>query len=540
MKTIGIAAPFDSSGYWKLLDALGETFNVCFKEQILGNDSGIDAWLLPEINQNNRHIITSIDHPLYAVISSNQSVMCANSSEVEFSRNPTLASVLRGRQFRTDGTGELKVLPATWLTNVEVLATKAKSPVWAMQKVNGNEHHYVSWKIPQLGNGESLSQYFQKGKFIRLVPLLHFLRRLTEDPRWEPPPLHACFMFDDPNLHWPTYGFIDFAEIAQHAERCNYHASFATIPLDAWFTHRPTASLFKKHHDHLSLLIHGNDHIAQELAKPHSDEGCNQILKQALARITALEHYSGVEISKVMVPPHGACSESFLGAMARLGFEAACISGGSLRRYNNQAKWIHTIGIKPIDIIEGLPVLSRFRLSRDCHNYILAAALLNQPIIPVGHHYDTAEGLQILTEISEFINSLGVVQWLNMKKISRLHFARMIDGDTLRVKMFTKRIEILVPEEIKQIWVEQAWLKENKSEPLAWRVSGQNPKWQSQPSAEPLPAQPGQQIEIISNSATLPIIDSRPDTKQHLWPYGRRFLTETRDRLTPVLHKFLT
>ena len=46
-----------------------------------------------------------------------------------------------------------------------------------------------------------------------------------------------------------------FAEMARHAQLNDYHVSFATIPLDAWFVHMPTAELFKNHHNHLSLLI---------------------------------------------------------------------------------------------------------------------------------------------------------------------------------------------------------------------------------------------------------------------------------------------
>ena len=152
-----------------------------------------------------------------------------------------------------------------------------------------------------------------------MLPLILFLRTLTEDQRWEQPPLQACFMFDDPNLHWRTYGFVDFAQIAAHAQMHNYHVCFATIPLDTWFVHKPTALLFQQYRDQLSLLIHGNDHIAQELARPYSDEELNRNLRQALRRIDEFERRSGVEVSKVMAPPHGACSESTLGEMAHLG-----------------------------------------------------------------------------------------------------------------------------------------------------------------------------------------------------------------------------
>lgn len=539
MKTIGIVAPLDSLKHWKLFDALGEALNVRFEERKFGDDAGLDAWFLPEVNQQDLHFLANIDRPCYAAICCDQTVPCGNSLEIEFSRHPSLSPVLRGRQIRANEAVKLKALPK-WLPNVTVLATKEGAPIWAIQEVSGYCHHYVSWPVPQLNNGESPSQYFQRGQFIRLVPLLHFLRSLTEEQRWEPPTLQACFMFDDPNLHWPSYGFIDFSEMLHHAQKHQYHVSFATIPLDAWFVHRRTASLFKQNRNHLSLLIHGNNHTAQELARSCSDEERNQVLRQVLDRIEELEHRSGVEVSRVMAPPHGAYSEDFLGTSANLGFEAACVSGGSLRRHNSQAKWLHTLGIRPADIIAGLPVFPRFRLSRNCHNNILAAALLNQPIIPVGHHHETANGLWLLAEMSRFINSLEPVQWANMKQISRSRFARIIDGKILRVKMFTKRIEILVPEEIKQIWVERSWLKESEYEPLVWRILGQAPEWKFQHPEEPIAVQPSQRIEIISNPIMPPLIYAKFVTKLHLWPYVRRLLTEARDRIAPALRRLST
>jgi len=37
------------------------------------------------------------------------------------------------------------------------------------------------------------------------------------------PPLRACFVIDDPNLHWPSYGHLDYRRMAEHARRGGYH-----------------------------------------------------------------------------------------------------------------------------------------------------------------------------------------------------------------------------------------------------------------------------------------------------------------------------
>jgi hypothetical protein len=344
-------------------------------------------------------------------------------------------------------------------------------------------------------------------------------------------------MMDDPNLHWRTYGFVDFKEIASHAQENNYHICFATIPLDTWFVHKPTALLFQQYRGQLSLLIHGNDHRSQELSRVESNEDRNSNLSQALFRIDQFERRSGVEVSKVMAPPHGACSENSLRKMAHLGYEAACISRWSLRHYNSQATWLRTLGMQPADIIAGLTVFPRFRISHFCHNSILVAALLHQPIIPVGHHHDVAQGLQMLTDLSEFINSLGTVQWKNMREISRSHYAQKVEGKILQVKMLTKRIEIEVPEGISQILVDRPWMNCAKVLPLAWRSPDRSKEWTLRGSEEPIPVQSCQRIEIIAEPPISIFLDSKRFRNYHVWPVVRRLLTEVRDRLAPALKR---
>jgi hypothetical protein len=424
-----------------------------------------------------------------------------------------------------------------WLKDVTVLASKETSPIWSMQEIGGCQHHYVALPIPELSDGEFLFLLFHGNRFLQLLPLILFLRTLIEEHGWEQPPLRACFMFDDPNLHWQTYGFIDFAKIAAHAQMHNYKVCFAMIPLDTWFIHKPTALLFQRYRDQLSLLIHGNNHIAQELARPCEDTDLSRNLRQALRRIDEFERCSGVEVSKVMAPPHGACSESALSVMAHLGFEAACISKGSLRHYNSQASWLHTFGMQPGDIIGDLPILPRFPLSGNCHNNILVAALLHQPIIPVGHHHDIADGLQLLADLSRFVNSLGKVRWADMKGTSRSGYARRLEGKTIRVRMLAKRIEVCIPDGVSQVLVERPWLEGKKSLPLAWRTLSVGTDWNLHHPDGPIPVLRHQKIEIMAELPRLADIEASSARNFQLWPVVRRQLTEARDRMAPVLRK---
>jgi hypothetical protein len=252
-------------------------------------------------------------------------------------------------------------------------------------------------------------------------------------------------------------------------------------------------------------------------------------------RIAVFERRSGLEVSRVMAPPHGACSEAFLRGMSRSGFEAICISRGSLYNHNREAAWSPHIGMRPAENIEGLPVLPRFRVSWNCHNSILLAAILNQPIIPVGHHSDLEGGLNLLEELASFINNLGGVKWNDLKGISRAHYAIKSDGNTLNIKMFTRRIEVAVPEGINEIMLVLPWPEGAENRSLAWRLVGEMSKWDMQIVEEPIAVLPGQRVEIVIKDIACKPPEKAPFRRPRLWPFTRRQLTEIRDRLAPIV-----
>jgi len=537
MKRIGISAPLISQGHWRMFDALGEIFGILFEEGKLTKDNHYDAWLHLEINRESILRIQSSKLPSYAVMSEKHTTYCGEFSSIKFNTHLSIPEILRNREIRSDEAIQVKGLP-NWLQNTATLAYKADSPIWAVHEHQDCHHHYVTLAIPELNSDdEPVFHHFQGNKFLALLPFLTFLRHLTDENRWNPPPLQACFMFDDPNLHWPTYGFMNFSEIAKHAELHNYHASFATIPLDAWFVHKQTASLFQKQHDRLSLLMHGNDHIADELARKIPNDELNRMLKQALFRIEKLEKCANISVARVMAPPHGAFSEDTLKEMSLIGYEAACVSRGSLMHHNKQASWVQTIGMRPSDNILGLPVFPRFRISMDCQNSILVAALLHQPIIPVGHHQDVAENMDLLAHLSNFINSLGEVRWTNMTNISRSHYSELIDKEILHLKMHSRIVDLSIPEGIKHILIERPWLKEGTMEPLLITTTDGSKNIAPIEFKEPISICPGQKIQIISS--TIPQYQENCGSlnKFKPWSVVRRIITEARDRITPSIQR---
>lgn len=424
MKKVGILLPFESEGQKHMIDALAQALAIEMVYTRHPTTAAVDGWIAPNpaVPEEAVAHLRKSGCPVYTVVRQGDNASpLKGSTVIDFNHHETLPEVLQGRTIDIGDAADVNPFIDDPPDHTAIVATKENRPIWTVGASNGHHHHRVSIDIPELSDGDSLFTHFDEHHMIRLLPLLHFLRTVTQDDDRPKPPLQACFMFDDPNLHWTTYGFIDFKKMAESASKHNYHVSFATIPLDGWYVHPPTAALFKRNAERLSLLVHGVNHVSQELGRAYTEVDSEALVQKGLERIERLEKKSGLDVARVMAPPHGACSEKLLAQMAAAGFEAASISFGSLRKYNRDAKWLRRIGVKSMEIINGLPVFARFPISSNCRNTILEAAYLNRPIILMGHHKNVAGGLSILEEAAQFINSLGHVEWTDMTRIARAH-----------------------------------------------------------------------------------------------------------------------
>jgi hypothetical protein len=416
-----------------------------------------------------------------------------------------------------------------------ILAMKSDEVLWLRRRQGTSSIDLVATQAPNLAEDGHLFEFFQKDNWARLLPLLHFLREVTD---WKLPPLRACFMFDDPNLHWKSYGYVNYAKLAKHAEAHNYHVSFATVPLDGWRAHSGAVSLFREHKRWLSLLVHGNNHTFRELGQVYTDLNRRGLAAQALSRIKHLERISGLDVPRVMAPPHGACLHETATALLQTGFEAACISRGSIMAFNPGAIWPATVGLNVAEFLgDGLPVLPRFRMRRDCLRDIMFAAFLGQAIIPVGHHGDISDGLDLLQGLAEIINSLGDVKWIDMKSIARSNFCTRREDRILDVRMHSRHIALKVPTGFDRILVDRPWLGESKRERLGVRNGNSDFTFFESPRDEAIPVQSGAEVEIYSdypekidyNNVVLP--------RTPLKAIARRQLCEARDRLAPTLDR---
>jgi hypothetical protein len=439
-----IASPADEDAARQLLALLTQAFPVSFAWDDETNEADAALLLDPRLLAR---VPTGI--PLLALPAGEGSH--EEAAVVALAEDQQLARPLRGRAI-ADGTraGEP---PLPCAAGDRVLASVRERPVWWQTAGTVRAERWCSvYPPPRLGEGETLRDHLKAGRFMGLLPLVCFLAQVAGAEDWRLPAPRASFVVDDPNLHWPSYGHLKYRELIAHAGRHGYHLGLATVPLDRWWVDRRAAALVGGSRAAVSLLMHGNDHVAQELGRLRGDREAQAAIAQALRRTAALERRSGVAVERVMVPPHSACSEEALRAMYRLGIEAVCLNRSYPWR-DGQPPPTPLGDWYPAELVAGgMPMLLRSPLV-DAREDFVFRALLGQPLILYGHHWDFADGLEILAQAAHDINALGEVRWGPLGGIARASYATRQVGETMWVRMHARRVELELPAGVRELRV---------------------------------------------------------------------------------------
>ena len=408
--------------------------------------------------------------------------------------------------------------------SAEVLASDNDHVLWTHDRSTKEELAAV---VPrELAAGETLRNRMRPGAILPLLPLTSFLLRVAEASGLRRAPLRAAFLIDDPNLHRPRYGYLDFAELAARATAEGWHIAFATIPLDTWFVDRRVVRLFVQPKPHLSLLIHGNRHVKDELARHKNDEGALRDMSQALGRIRRLETRTGLRVSRVMAPPHSVYSPTAARALARLGFHGLCI-GDPYPWLQRDAPRPPLAEWRPAEFVEGLPVIPRHHISGDGEELVLRA-FLRQPLIIYGHHTDGAHGLEVFSDAARRVDSLGDVSWMDLDTIARTNAETFDLGDRTLLRLYSRSATIqldrpaTVVVEIDDVHSVDVEVMDRGQVYLG-------------PGPHPIESPGPLNVSVRRRDC----VDARQIAPPRFtpWPLARRVLTETRDRLVPLIRR---
>ena len=347
-------------------------------------------------------------------------------------------------RLRTCRLGEHVPRSVPRLTDGVPLAYDDVGTLWAAA-ADGNDAETAALAPQELEPGQPLRELLQAGRFVSLLPLVHLLRRVTKYHAWHRPAPRATVVFDDPNLHWTSYGYVHFERLARHAAEHGYHASIAMVPLDGWFARRRAVQTFQRQSRRLSLAIHGNDHTYCELDAPLPLERALPVLDQALRRTASFERRTGLRVDRVMIPPHGLCSDEMLEALVASGFEALCRAPvwweGWPAERRQRASWAMT-DVSPA----GAPILGRRLISEPRLGDDLRFDLfLDRPTIVYGHHGDLRDGYEVLSNTADLLEDVPGLEWVSLATLARTGVMTRSDGERLNVRAFSRRASVKLP-----------------------------------------------------------------------------------------------
>jgi hypothetical protein len=441
---------------------------------------------------------------------------------VQLSESRALDRRLRGAVL-TESTAP--AVPVSELGGSETLAVWDGRPAWSLDP---NGCHYTVALAPEpLQEGVPLLSLLRPARFLSLLPLIHFLRQVAPSP-WQPPQIRAAFLFDDPNLHWRTYGHIDYRVLADQSRAGGFHVAFAMVPVDGWFVHAPTAQLFREASRHLSLVFHGNDHRRAELGRVESIPEGVRLVRRAVSRVERFERRTGLRVARIMAPPHGRYSRAAVRALHREGFEA--LTADRSQPSTDPFFPVQPLaGWNPLELLDGgFPILPRIHIDSALELGILRA-FLDQPLVFYGHHEDLAKDPDRLSDLASAIDRLGVSSWARLDTITRGAVSTRLDGGTFWVRPFAREVSIRVPVEAQTIQIEAPATANNV---LTRRVSEGRVGWRTGKILEG-PRLGGDLLEIVLKA---PLSPELPPASRSGWPPIRRMMTEARDRaqaLTP-------
>jgi hypothetical protein len=526
-KVVGVFPHQAKKSRQRLFEALEHVFPVRFEERADGQWAGLCGALV--FGAENRAQAA----PCPVFLMPDRAEAGGRAREIEFSSEPVLDKRLRGR--RLAESSALDMSTAQFLPGDAVLASAGGAPVW-VRRAHGGRWYDVAVTAPsELVGDETLRETLVPGRWLATLPVIHFLREIAGDDAWAGPAPRAAFVFDDPNLHTTRYGHIKFKELVSHARRHGYHAVFASIPLDYRFASPRAAELFRENADVVSLCVHGNNHVADELSRVESEQDAMVIAAQALRRSADLEARTGIEISRVMVPPHEACSERMMRGLLRVGFESICLESPFHRRcgVSTPPAWALAEWYAGDFAAGGLTTIPRYPLDR-ARDELVLRAFLDQPLVLYGHHRDVAAGLDVLAAAHDYVAGFGAVAWSSLRAISRSNCMTLRQGSRLHVRPLSRYITLTGLEDVEELVVD---VPETASA-IAVRVRSEGASWQaltSDSTAFRPPHEGPVTIALIPADLVSPESVAAPQWRP--WPVARRIITETRDRTSPLLRR---
>lgn len=225
--------------------------------------------------------------------------------------------------------------------------------------------------------------------------------------------IFACLIIDDPLLR-PRYGCLNYKKLLQEMKEHRFFTEIAFIPWNYKRSDQKTVKLFLDNPDHYAICVHGCNHLGNEFGKGNYQK-LQALSSTALWCMEEHKRLTGLTYDPVIVFPQGCFSSVAMHALKDQGYFAAFNT--TLRATDREEE------LPPIEyqwpattIYHNFPLFLR-RYPEDKALFMKDIAA-GRPIIIVGHHGEFRNGYKSMTDLVDWINSLGNIKWCSLLDIA--------------------------------------------------------------------------------------------------------------------------
>lgn len=222
----------------------------------------------------------------------------------------------------------------------------------------------------------------------------------------------ACLIIDDPLLR-PRYGCLEYKKLLEEMRIHNFFTEIAFIPWNYKRSEAKTVQLFIDNQDYYAICVHGCNHTANEFGGGDY-YALSALSSTALWRMEQHKMLTGLPYDPVIVFPQGRFSSVAMQALKDQGYFAA---------FNSTIR--ATDGNEPPAIEYQRPATKTYhdfplflRRYPSDKSYFVQDLASGRPIIIVEHHGAFRNGYKAITDVIDWINSLGNIRWTSLLNIA--------------------------------------------------------------------------------------------------------------------------
>lgn len=230
----------------------------------------------------------------------------------------------------------------------------------------------------------------------------------------------ACLIIDDPLLR-PRYGCLDYEKLLEEMKVHNFFTEIAFIPWNYKRSDAKTVRLFADNADYYTLCVHGCNHIDNEFGTGNYQE-VSYLASSALWRMEQHKRLTGLPYDPVIVFPQGRFSSVAMQVLKDYGYFAAFNS--TIRATDREEPSAIEYQRPFTTIYHDFPLFLRRYPKQKLH--FVQDRTAGRPIIIVEHHGAFRNGYKTMTDLVDWVNSLGNVRWTSLLHIAEHYLGKKV------------------------------------------------------------------------------------------------------------------